>query len=171
MRISDWSSDVCSSDLESKTLPLPGIEEKLDKIVRVKGEDGLNELRDKARQVALVLGMDKEFGKLDRMIGAILSTKSTDILKSPVTIARAFGHPYDPGRLEVFEQLFVELRQHEFADLPDANTTPRAFRNFAFYEAYFSNFIEGTRFDVQEARQIIETGRPMPAREIGRAHV
>src|SRR3546814_5373652 len=88
MRISDWSSDVCSSDLESKTLPLPGIEEKLDKIVRVKGEDGLNELRDKARQVALVLGMDKEFGKLDRMIGAILSTKSTDILKSPVTIAR-----------------------------------------------------------------------------------
>src|SRR3546814_9064590 len=81
--------------------------------------------------------MDKEFGKLDRMIGAILSTKSTDILKSPVTIARAFGHPYDPGRLEVFEQLFVELRQHEFADLPDANTTPRACRNFAFYEAYF----------------------------------
>src|SRR3546814_14371767 len=109
--------------------------------------------------------MDKEFGKLDRMIGAILSTKSTDILKSPVTIARAFGHPYDPGRLEVFEQLFVELRQHEFADLPDANTTPRAFRNFAFYEAYFSNFIEGTRFDVQEARQIIETGRPMPDRD------
>src|SRR3546814_14115783 len=103
--------------------------------------------------------MDKEFGKLDRMIGAILSTKSTDILKSPVTIARAFGHPYDPGRLEVFEQLFVELRQHEFADLPDANTTPRAFRNFSFYDAYFSNFIEGTRFDVQEARRIIETGR------------
>src|SRR3546814_19629829 len=32
-------------------------------------------------------------------------------------------------------------------------------------EAYFSNFIEGTRFDVQEARQIIETGRPMPARD------
>src|SRR3546814_11028713 len=32
-------------------------------------------------------------------------------------------------------------------------------------EAYFSNFIEGTRFDVPEARQIIETGRPMPARD------
>src|SRR3546814_16515836 len=66
---------------ESKTLPLPGIEEKLDKNVRVKGEDGLNELRDKARQVALVLGMDKKLGKLDRMICTILSTKSTDIIK------------------------------------------------------------------------------------------
>lgn len=150
---------------QSKTLPLPEIEEKLDRIVRVKGEDGLNELRDRARQVAGTLGMDKEFGKLDRMVGAILSTKSADILKSPVTIARAFGHPYDPARLEVFERLFVELRQREFADLPEANDAPRAFRNFAFYEAYFSNFIEGTRFDVQEALRIVETGKPLPARD------
>jgi len=150
---------------ESKTLPLPEIEEKLDRIVRVKGEDGLNELRDRARQVAAELSMEKEFGKLDRMVGAILSTKPTDILKSPVTIARAFGHPYDPARMGVFEQLFVELQQREFADLPDANSTPRAFRNFAFYEAYFSNFIEGTRFGVQEALRIIETGKPLPARD------
>jgi len=150
---------------ESKTLPLPEIEEKLDQIVRVKGEGGLNELRDRARQVALALGMDKEFRKLDRMIGAMLSTKPADILKSPVSIARAFGHPYDPARLEVFERLFVELQQREFADLPDGNSTPRAFRNFAFYEAYFSNFIEGTRFDVQEALRIIETGKPLPARD------
>ncbi len=150
---------------ESKTLPLPEIEEKLDQIVRVKGEEGLNELRDRARRIAVTLGMEKEFRKLDRMISAILSTKPTDILSSPVTIARAFGHPYDPARLDLFEQLFVELRQREFADLPDANDTPRAFRNFAFYEAYFSNFIEGTRFDVQEALQIIETGKPMPARD------
>ncbi|QGN22517.1 Fic family protein [Elizabethkingia anophelis] len=150
---------------ESKTLPLPEIEEKLDRIVRVKGEDGLNELRDRARGIAGTLGMEKEFGKLDRMVGAILSTKPTDILKSPVTIARAFGHPYDPQRLELFEQLFVELRQREFADMPEANTTPTAFRNFAFYEAYFSNFIEGTRFDVQDALRIIDTGQPLPARD------
>src|SRR5690606_7347325 len=89
----------------------------------------------------------------------------TDILKSPITIARAVRHPYDPARMEVFEQLFVELQQREFADLPDANSIPRALRNFAFYEAYFSNFIEGTRFDVQEALRIIETGKPLPARD------
>lgn len=109
--------------------------------------------------------MQKEFAKLDRMVGAILSTKPTDILKSPVTIARAFGHPYDPARLELFEQLFVELQQREFVDIPEMNTTARAYRNFAFYEAYFSNFIEGTRFDVQDALRIIETGKPLPARD------
>jgi len=150
---------------QSKTLPLPEIEEKLDQIVRVKSEEGLNELRDRARLISGTLGMEKEFGKLDRMVGAILSTKPTSILRSPVTIARAFGHPYDPARLEVFEQLFVQLQQREFPGLPDANDTARAFRNFAFYEAYFSNFIEGTRFDVQEALRIIETGKPLPARD------
>lgn len=150
---------------ESKTLPIPEIEEKLDQIVQVKGEEGLNELRDRARVISKTLGMEKEFDKLNRLIGAILSTKPSDILKSPVTIARTFGHPYDPQRIGLFEKLFVELQQREFTDLQDANQTPRAFRNFAFFESYFSNFIEGTRFEIQEALQIIETGKPLATRD------
>ncbi|GGH00080.1 Fic family protein [Parapedobacter pyrenivorans] len=150
---------------ESKTLTLPEIEEKLDQIVRVKGEESLNELRDRAKEISGALGMEKEYDKLNRLIGAILSTKPADILKSPVTIARVFGHPYDPQRLALFEKLFVELQQREFTEISDANKTPKAFRNFAFFEAYFSNFIEGTRFDVQEALQILETGQPLPARD------
>ncbi|MHB1177383.1 MAG: Fic family protein, partial [Daejeonella sp.] len=149
----------------SKTLTFPEIEERLDQIVRVKGEDGLNALRDKARQLSGELGMEKEFDKLNRMISALLITKPSDILTSSVAIARAFGHPYDPPRIALFEKLFVELQQREFADTPDNNTTLRSFRNFAFYEAYFSNFIEGTKFSVDEARQIIETGKPLPARD------
>ena len=39
-----------------------------------------------------------------------------------------------------------------------------AFRNFAFFESYFSNYIEGTEFEIEEARRIVETGQPMPAR-------
>ena len=39
-----------------------------------------------------------------------------------------------------------------------------AFRNFAFFESYFSNYIEGTEFEIEDARQIIETGQPMSAR-------
>src|SRR5690606_10696897 len=31
--------------------------------------------------------------------------------------------------------------------------------------AYFSNFIEGTRFEVEEALQIIDSGKPLPARD------
>ena len=44
------------------------------------------------------------------------------------------------------------------------NQTNSEFRNFAFFESYFSNYIEGTEFEIEEARAIIDTGQPMPAR-------
>lgn len=149
----------------SRTLTLPEIEERLESIVRARGENGLNELRDKAKAISAEIGMEKEFEKLNKLIGAILSTKPSDLLKSPLAIARALGHPYDPSRVQVFEKLFVELKQREFANIPDKNTSQKAFRNFAFFESYFSNFIEGTKFTIEEAMQIIETGKPLVARD------
>ena len=148
----------------SKTLTLPEIEEKLEKIVRAKGEDALNELRDQARVTAAATGMEKEFKTLDKMIGAMLATKPSGVLKSQVAIARAFGEPFDPKRLELFENLFVTLKQMVISPLPDPNQTDAAFRNTAFYDAYFSNYIEGTKFKVDEALEIIETETPVPAR-------
>lgn len=149
----------------SKAMSLPEIEEKLEQIVRSKGEDGLNALRDRAREIAPEIKMEKEFEKLDRLIGAMLTTKPSSILKSPVALARAFGQPFDPKRIELFENLFVTLQQTEFAPIAETNTSHVAFRNFAFFEAYFSNYIEGTKFKIDEALQIIETGKPMPARD------
>src|SRR5690606_36827455 len=149
----------------SKTMSLPEIEGKLEQIVRSKGEDGLNILRDSAREIASEIRMEKEFEKLDRLIGAMLATKPSSILNSPVALARAFGQPFDPKRIELFENLFVTLQQTEFAPIAETNTGNIAFRNFAFFEAYFSNYIEGTKFKIDEALHIIETGKPMSARD------
>jgi len=33
-----------------------------------------------------------------------------------------------------------------------------SFRNFAFFEAYFSNYMEGTVFEGSEAKNIVDTG-------------
>ncbi|MEO6189977.1 MAG: Fic family protein [Saprospiraceae bacterium] len=150
---------------ESKTLTLPEIEEKLESIIRVKSEQGLNELRDKARVIADKLNMKTEFEKLNKLISALLSTHPSKILSSPLAVARVFGNPYDPERLPLFEKLYVELKQQEFTIQPEKNTSNRSFLNFAFFEAYFSNYIEGTEFDVEDARRIIETDSPMPTRE------
>lgn len=150
---------------ESKTIMLPELEERLEQIIRVKGEAGLNELRDKARSIAEKLGMQTEFGKLNKFISALLNTQPSKILSSPVAVARAFGNPYDPARLPLFEKLFIELKQKEFAALPEKNTSNQSFRNFAFFEAYFSNFIEGTEFELEDAKKIIETETPMPNRD------
>lgn len=149
----------------SKTLTLPEVEEKLEQIVRTQGEDALNAVRDRARDISGQLGMEKEFEKLDRIIGAVLTTKPSGILKSPVALARAFGQPFDAKRIELFENLFVTLKQAPISPTPDPNVSNAAFKNFAFYEAYFSNFIEGTKFKLEEAMKIIETGRPMATRD------
>jgi Fic family protein len=108
--------------------------------------------------------MTKEFDRLNKMISALLTTHSSNILSSPLAIARAFGAPYDPGRMKLFEGLFRDLQKQEFKNRPDRNTTVSSFRNFAFFESYFSNYIEGTVFEVDEAKQIIETNRPLAAR-------
>lgn len=149
---------------DSKTLSIPQIEEKLDDILRIKGEEGLNSLRDKARALSKILDMQKEYELLNKIIGALFTTKPSKILKSDLALSRSVGLPYDRHRIEVFEILFNYLHNKVFQEYPENNLTPNSFRNFAFFEAYFSNYIEGTVFEVSEAKEIIDTGVPMPAR-------
>jgi len=149
---------------DSKTLTFPEIEERLEQIIRVNGEEELNKVRDQARLIAEKLNMQKEFAKLNKIISALLTTHPSKILKSPVAAARAFGNPYDPARMGLFETLFQELSQQEFKYREEQNTNNKSFRNFAFFESYFSNYIEGTVFEVDEAKQIIETQKPLPKR-------
>jgi Fic family protein len=149
----------------SKTITLPEIETKLEQIVQVKGEEGLNQLRDKAREIADKLKMQSEFEKLNKLVSALLTTKPSKILTSPTAVARALGNPYDKHRLELFEKLFVELQQQPYKERQDINAAVNSFRNFAFFEAYFSNYIEGTIFEIEEAKSIIQTETPIPNRD------
>ena len=149
---------------ESKCLSLPEIEERLEQIIRVNGEVEINKLRDQAREISEQLSMQQEFEKLNRLISALLTTKTSKILSSPLAKARAFGKSYDPARMELFENLFRKLQQIEFPYREEKNTTPTSFRNFAFFESYFSNYIEGTVFEIDEAKQIIQTNKPIPSR-------
>lgn len=149
---------------DSKTLTLPEIEERLEQIVRVNGEDELNKMRDTARAISQKLGMTQEFEKLNTLISALLTTHPSTILQSPIAAARAFGIPYDPSRYELFGRLFQELNQFEFQSLEDQNSSINSYKNFAFFESYFSNYIEGTKFEIDQAKQIIETQKPLPAR-------
>lgn len=149
---------------DSKSLSIPQIEEKLDDILSINGENGLNHIRDKAKGISKILGMQKEFLSLDKIIGALLSTRPSKILTSERALSRAAGLPYDKNRVERFEVLFSFLHNKEFKDRTENNVTINSFRNFAFFEAYFSNYIEGTIFEVAEAKQIIDKGIPLPSR-------
>ena len=150
---------------ESKILSSEQIEEKLEKIIQINGEREINRLRDRAREVAGPLGMKDEFDKLNRVISALLATKTHKELVSPAAKARAMGAPFDIERIRTFESLFIDLRERPLVGRPDRNTSNISFKNFAFFESYFSNYIEGTVFEIEEAKQIIETQKPLPARD------
>ena len=143
----------------SRVLSQEAVEAYLDKVLLIRGEHKLNVLRDNCRELATALGMPKEFSRLDKIIGALLGTQQQRRLRSPQAIARAAGRPYDPGRLELFEALFSHLKADVMPEVPDRAATGQALENFAFYEAYFSNFIEGTTFLVSEAEQIVFEGK------------
>lgn len=149
---------------ESKTLSIPEIEEKLESFIRVKGESALNILRDRARDISVQLNMQNEFNKLNTIISALLSTKPVTNLKSKIAIARAIGSPYDQERKKLFDVLFQSLATKSFPIRPEKNTSSLSFRNFAFFESYFSNYIEGTKFEISDAKNIIETRIPMSNR-------
>ncbi|HZY39743.1 MAG TPA: Fic family protein [Mucilaginibacter sp.] len=149
---------------DSKTLTLPEIEERIEKVIRIREETGINQIRDDAKIIAKPLGMEQELSKFNKLVSAILNTNPSHILNSPVALARKFGKPYDPGRIDLFNILFKALNE-PFNSYPDRNTEVNAFRNFAFFEAYFSNYIEGTEFEVDEAKQIISTGKPLATRD------
>jgi hypothetical protein len=148
----------------SKTLTQEELENRLESVIRSRGEDALNTIRDKAKAIAPDLGMGKELTLLNRMISAMLSTQPAKILSSDLARARALGEPFDPTRVKLFESLYNELAGNEYPYYEDKNEEITAYQNFAFFESYFSNYIEGTVFEVAEARQIILSETPIPAR-------
>ncbi|MET4084029.1 Fic family protein [Pedobacter sp. UYP30] len=149
---------------DSKTLTIAQLEEKLEQIILVKGEEGLNRFRDRSKEIAGKLGMKLEFERMNKLISAMLNTKPSKLLSSPIAKARAFGTPYDAARITLFEKLFLALQQ-PFPVIDEPYQNPLAYRSFSFFEAYFSNYIEGTRFKISDAKQIIETGQPIAARD------
>jgi len=149
---------------ESKTFPIEMIEDKLEKIIIREGESGINKFRDKARDIALQLDFNDEFNRLNTIISALLNTHNVSVLTSDSAKARACGLPFDSNRVELFEILYDKLKDYYFPERPDKNTSEDSFRLFSFFEAYFSNYIEGTKFIVEDAKKIVDTGVVIPKR-------
>lgn len=160
-----------SRGAKGKCLPRKKVEEILEKICRLHGEAELNRLRDEARALSKVLGMDAEFTALNGLFSAILGTGDAKSLDNAVSRARAAQTPYDPDRIELFTKLAGALNAEVLPRLAEPALPTDAWRNRAFFEAYFSNYIEGTEFEVEEAREIVfqqkvPEARPKDAHDI-----
>ncbi len=151
-----------------RTLRRAEVEERVDRLVRTAGEEAANRLRDDAREIAVELGMQSEATQLDSLVGAVLGTRRSR-LDSPEATARGRGRPYDPDRMELFHKLHQALRNRPPVVRPTPPRDARGRTTLAFFEAYFSNFVEGTEFLVGEAIRIVFEGE-IPAHRPADAH-
>ena len=137
-----------------KTLGHEWVELQLVKIIRREGEEAINDLRDEARNLSVYLGLEEEFKKLNTLIASLLSTHPAEgILQTRLGIAEAKGEPFDQFRLERFRELSEYLKKTELCS-NDYEYNKSGWRNLTFFESYFSNFIEGTEFTLEEAEEI-----------------
>jgi fido (protein-threonine AMPylation protein) len=129
----------------------------------MEGVERLSGYRDAAEKLAEPLGVPpSRVEMLNEIVGTALGTRESTF-GSVAMRARATGVPYDQRRVIRFELLADYLRDvvttHPAlpADAPRRATLP-------FWEAYFSNFIEGTEFTPDEAERIVFEGEVPAAR-------
>ncbi len=141
-------------------------------------EDRIDELarRGGAGAVQATLGeLDVIAGSFDTRavelvrarLAAVVGTSSGRVTSSRLR-ARLDGVPFDAHRIDLVAGLATLLRDRPPEPRPAMGGTTR-WEWLPFFEAYFSNFIEGTEFGVEEARRIAIHGE-VPADRPADAH-
>jgi hypothetical protein len=138
---------------EPKILSAAELEKWLDRYLRIFGMDWLNKMRQQAAVLAAEFGWHREGQEFNQLVAAIKGEPSDYKLATETMRSRSKGKPYDPERSILFGTLHARLAAEPFKELPKPPVSE--FDNRAFWEAYFSNFIEGTKFSVEEARIIV----------------
>ncbi|OGT26191.1 MAG: hypothetical protein A3I77_06105 [Gammaproteobacteria bacterium RIFCSPLOWO2_02_FULL_42_14] len=148
-----------------KTIGVAGVENYLAKELQLRGEKNINTLRNTAKKIAEVLHFQSAYRKLNDIVSALLlSHPDKNFLKSTYAISVAKKEVCDQTRITLFQSFILYLKKCHFKKRP-YHYHKTSFKNIAFFESYFSNFIEGTEFLIDEAEEIVFQGK-----EIDRRH-
>ena len=155
------------STQRKEDLVLPGL------VISPRRPDGwLLTLRARALEICDELGPRERRPLIEDMVGAAAGTREARAGARRLLAARAAGHEYDPDRVARLDELagFLVAIPADL-DIPfDLAATPdEAATSLPFFEAYFSNFIEGTEFSIDEA-EVIVVSRTIPQERPEDAH-
>lgn len=146
---------------EPKILTQEALERWLDRQLRSFGGSWLDDTQRQVDAIADRLGWQREKTEFEALATALRGKGEGIVLISEVAKARAQGRPYDPDRDLLFRNLQARLANETFQELPAPPVAER--ENRAFWEAYFSNYIEGTKFTVEDAQTIVFSPTTSPA--------
>jgi len=145
------------------TLTRAELADWIDHLCAIDGPNLLSAHRDASEALAEALDAPPErVAALNDLVGAALGTRAASP-GSDALRARARGTPYDQSRVTRFELLADHLRD-VLATHPALPADAARRATLPFWEAYFSNFIEGTEFTPDEAERIVFAGEVPDAR-------
>ena len=147
------------------------VEDRIDAMAR---EGGTGRIRETIEQLD-VIATSFEPASVEFVrtrLRAVLGSSSDGgvVATSARLAARIAGEPFDQHRLDLMERLIHVLDDHAPRPVPLLGDESR-WEWEPFFEAYFSNFIEGTEFGVDEARRIaidkeVPAARPEDAHDV-----
>ena len=138
------------------------VEDTIDEIARVGGAGQIAHVLSELD----VIGGSFPAGPVDTVrsaLAALLGTSQGKVPTSARLAARLAGEPFDEHRVGMLRDLVSVLNTTAPEPRP-AVGPPERWQWEPFYEAYFSNYIEGTQFPVDVARSIAIDGVVPPAR-------
>lgn len=136
----------------------------IDRICQIDGAAKLSRYRDDAERLGALVGAPEDgVALLSRILGIALGTQQMDTGSKALT-ARQARLPYEQGRLALFGKLIEALRESAPQNRPVHDPNSDAYRHLPFFEAYFSNFIEGTEFELDEAVNVVYKGKQIAGR-------
>lgn len=147
-----------------RTLTDDELADWVDRLAMIDGDEKIRGYRDAAESVAETLGATPDrVAHISRLIGAALGTQEAET-GSAALAARQSGRPYDGDRIRLFGVLIDALHASAPQNRPVIDPADERYRHLPFFEAYFSNFIEGTEFEVDQAVAIVYQGERIPGR-------
>ncbi|GAA3565662.1 Fic family protein [Kribbella ginsengisoli] len=145
------------------------VEDQMDEQARV---GGAGRVRALLQQLDVISGHfnDRSVEAVRSRLAALIGTRAETEFKSAKFAARLEGQPYDEHRLQLLGRLVDYLHTVPPVPRPALGGTQQ-WQWLPFFESYFSNFIEGTQFGVEEARRIaidgdVPVARPQDAHDV-----
>jgi hypothetical protein len=147
-----------------RTLDAAELGDWIDRLCQIDGAQRLAEYREQAEHVAAAVGAPKEgIRRLSQMIGAAIGTQQVRTPSRALTARQALL-PYDQDRMRRFDRLITALRGSPPQNRPVGDPRDLRYTYLSFFEAYFSNFIEGTEFELDEAIAVVYDSKQIPGR-------
>ncbi len=146
------------------------VEDRIDDLARTGGAGRILTVLAQLDVIASSFAPEAVGAVRNRLTAVLGSVTSPVTPTSHRLAARLAGTPYDAHRITMLAALVEVLQSRAPTPRPTLGPSTR-WEWLPFFEAYFSNYIEGTEFGVDEARRIavdglVSTERPEDAHDV-----